>query len=148
MLLMYLSSVSRCPCAQHAWVSLADPTGEWRTRVTVDLEIGRAIMAELRGVGSDRPDALDLHWQALVADNARAVSLTLRDEDGGVAALLDVYGRGGPRSVPVDLCYGLLAACRLQLPILVDERDRALFGQTTVPAVYHAVLESLGDVSP
>jgi hypothetical protein len=38
----------------------------------------------------------------------------------------------------VDACRGLLAACRLRLPILIDQADLGFFHRTAVPAPFAA----------
>lgn len=142
MLLMQITSVTCCGCEQHAWVSLGDPTGEWFARFTIDLAMGQAILAELRGLRSPEAGAVDGEWAA-PADGARPLSLTLRCEDDGLTATMSFASRHGPTTAPVDPCQGLLAACRMRLPILMAERDAGLVRRTPVPPVYHALLDAL-----
>jgi hypothetical protein len=140
-----VARVARCTCPRHAWVILHDPTGECVVRVLVGMEIGRAIAAELAEASSPHAEAFDLLRLALVAAGSGASSLTLVRDGSSLRARLNVRGLRGLTAVEVDPCNGLLAACRMKLPILVGTPP---LPDSDIPAVYHPLLESLGCDGP
>lgn len=140
-----VSRVLRCECTHHAWVILHDPTGERVVNVLVGAEIGRAIAAELSELSGAHAEAFDLMRSVLAASGVSMSSLTLSQHGSHIRARLHVRGLRGLTAVEVDPCNGLLAACRMKLPILVGTMPTP---DSDIPAVYHALLESLGCDGP
>jgi bifunctional DNase/RNase len=136
-----VARVMRCECAHHTWVILHDPTGERTVQVLVGADIGRAIAAELSELPGAHAEAFDLMRLVFSATGVSASSLTLRQDGEMIRASLNVRGLRGLAVVDVDPCNGLLAACRMKLPILVSGQPPAGGG---IPDVYHPLLESLG----
>ena len=136
-----VARVMRCECAHHTWVILHDPTGERTVQVLVGADIGRAIAAELSELPGAHAEAFDLMRLAMAAGGASASSLTLRQDGASIRASLNVRGFRGLAAVDVDPCNGLLAACRMKLPILVRSQPAS---SGSIPDIYHPLLESLG----
>lgn len=153
MLSMNVTIVAGCECEQHAWVHLRDGTGEHRVRVKIDAKVGRAIVSELRGTPNPHAEAVDLLWSALHAVGATAEWVELRCTDGALCGVLCLRAQDGPTTATVDSCHALLAACRMKLPILMEEKDVVKVADTAPPPAFHEFLNSLdlsglGDPAP
>lgn len=143
MLQMNVTIVAGCECEQHAWVHLRDGTGERRARVMIDAAVGRAIVSELRGSPSPHAEAVDVLGTSLAALGAHAERIELRCTDGALSGVLCLRNAAGPAFAVVDSCHALLTACRMKLPIVMDEADVTSMSQTSPPAVFHRFLNSL-----
>lgn len=141
MLVMYVSAVCRCDCGLHDWVELTDMSGDWTTRFTIDSAVGEAIVVALSQPPCLDPAVEELAQAPSAGREAQANSLTLRARDENLTAGLRFDGRDGSSVATVDPCRALLAACRMRLPILVDEADRGFFRQTPVPDAFAAAFD-------
>jgi hypothetical protein len=145
MLEMHVAKVARCQCGGHAWILLQDRANERSAEVQIDAPSGRALVAEMAGLPSPIAEAMDLLPATLAAVKTEPDRLELRTDGEAVDGLLYLRGRDGEVSAVVDICHALLAAVRLKLPILMSEQDAGpTSSPTTVPPVYHAVLDTLG----
>jgi bifunctional DNase/RNase len=143
MLEMNVTIVAGCECDQHAWVHLRDGTGGRRARVMIDAAVGRAIVSELRGTPNPHAEAVDLLGTALAALGANAERIELRCTDGALSGVLCLRNADGEASAVVDPCHALLTACRMKLPIIMDEADVLSVSQAAPPAPFHQFLNSL-----
>ena len=143
MLQMNVTIVAGCECKRHAWVHLRDGKGERRARVMIDAAVGRAIVSELRGSPSPHAEAVDMLGTSLAAVGANAERVELRCTDGALSGVLCLRNGDGETCAAVDPCHALLAACRIKLPILMDEADVLSVSRTTPPTVFHEFLDSL-----
>ncbi|MGD9894777.1 MAG: bifunctional nuclease domain-containing protein [Dehalococcoidia bacterium] len=143
MLQMNVTIVAGCECEQHAWVHLRDGTGGRRARVMIDAAVGRAIVSELRGSPSPHAEAVDLLGTSLAALGASAERIELRCADGALSGVLCLRNANGPASAVVDPCHALLTACRMKLPIVMEEADILTASQAAPPAAFHQFLNSL-----
>jgi bifunctional DNase/RNase len=143
MLLMKVTIVAGCECKRHAWVHLHDATGEHRIRVLIDAAAGRAIVSELRGAPTPHAGTVDLLSSSLEALGARAERVELRCMDGGLCGVLRLRAPGGEATALVDPCHALLAACRMSLPIVMDEADAAGTDGPAPPDAFDQFLSTL-----
>jgi bifunctional DNase/RNase len=143
MLQMNVTIVAGCECERHAWVHLRDGTGDRRARVMIDAAVGRAIVSELHGTPSPHAEAVDMLGTSLATLGANAERVELRCTDGALSGVLCLRNADGEACAAIDPCHALLAACRMKLPIEMDEADIAFSSGATPPAVFHQFLESL-----
>jgi hypothetical protein len=97
MLEMRVSGVSRCDCDQHDWVELADASGEWLTRLTIDTEIGAAlVVAPSEPMRSD-PAVDELIRAGPAGRAAQPSNLSLRCQSHDLTARLTSKAMTGHR---------------------------------------------------
>ncbi|HEX2281540.1 MAG TPA: hypothetical protein VHG52_07240, partial [Thermomicrobiales bacterium] len=109
----------------------------------IDAAVGRAIVSELRGSPSPHAEAVDVLGTSLAALGAHAERIELRCTDGALSGVLCFRNAAGLASAIVDPCHALLTACRMKLPIVMDEADVASVSHASPPAVFHQFLNSL-----
>lgn len=138
-----VAGVLPCRCRDHARVLLRDRGRRRYLQVRVHAAAGRAILASLNGVADFHGYGLDVATAALAALGARMESLTLASDGERLDARLTL--RQGREAVAVDLepCNALVAACRLRLPIFVEEFREAPAVEPPLPEPYRAFLAEL-----
>lgn len=135
--------VTSCECPGHARVVLRDEAGGRKLQVRVTLDAGQAMLAEMTGMASTHAGAIDLLRNAVEAAGGCIEHLTLGCRRGQLCARLGVRSADGLAEIDADPCEGLLTACRMHIPVFVEEAGPNEIIGPDVPEIYREFVESL-----
>jgi bifunctional DNase/RNase len=133
-----IAGVRACDCPSHALVIMRETDGKRRFRLRVHSDAGQAILAELADIASPRAALIDMMRDALSASGSEIDGVIVSPAEDTLTARLALTSADGDRMVDVEPCEALIAACRLRIPVFVDER-----AETAVPAAFR---KALGDL--
>ena len=122
---------------------LRDEAGGRKLHVRVSVDAGQALLAEMAGVASTHAGAIDLLRHAVEAAGGCIEQLTLGCRRGQLCARLSVRSADGLSEIDADPCEGLLTACRMRIPVFIDEADADQVDGSDVPEIYREFVESL-----
>ncbi len=135
--------VTACECPGHARVVLRDEAGGRKLQVRVNVDAGQALLAEMAGVPSTHAGAIDLLRDAVDAAGGCIEQLTIGCRRGQLCARLSVRSADGLAEIDADPCEGLLTACRMHIPVFVEEAEPGEIIGPDVPEIYREFVESL-----
>jgi bifunctional DNase/RNase len=136
-----IAGVRSCDCPTHAIVALREVGGKRRFRLRVHSDAGQAVLAESSGLASTRAGAIDMLRDALAAAGGELAGVIVAHNEDTLSAQLIVRDTSGEHLVHAEPCEAIVAACRLRLPVFLDESPAA-----AVPDAYRRALSDL-DVS-
>lgn len=116
-----IADVRPCECPSHARVVLRDDAGQRKLQVRIHADAGQALLAEMAGMVSPRGALVDLLRDAVQAAGWALSRVTLCCRGGRLCARLMLVGADGWNEVDAEPCEALVAACRMKLPVFVDE---------------------------
>ena len=132
-----------CGCASHVRVVLYEPKCVKYLHVRIDAEAGYAILGELNGLTSSCTEGLDLLKSVFSAVGFQAERLIFCNKGQKWSVSLQVRLWNETREVAVEPCSGLLAACRLKVPVFVRSSEEQEPPVEDLPAVYQPLMEEL-----
>jgi bifunctional DNase/RNase len=119
-----IASVAPCECPSHAVMIMQEMGGPRRFRVRVHNEAGQAILAEMAQLPSGRACCIDMMHKALASVGAELSAVIVTARADFIRAALVVSGLG-ERTIEVEPCEALVAACRLSLPVYIQGKEGA-----------------------
>jgi bifunctional DNase/RNase len=117
-----IAGVRPCSCASHARVVLKESVTGRKLQVRVHADAGQDLLSELAGVASGRGRTADILRDTLAAIACSLEGVTLRCREGKLCAVLGVHGPNGSRNIDAEPCEALVVACRMKLPVFVEEQ--------------------------
>lgn len=135
--------VTSCECPGHARVVLRDEAGGRKLQVRVSVDAGQALLAEMTGMASTHAGAIDLLRNAVQAAGGCIEQLTLGCRRGQLCARLSVRSADGLAEIDADPCEGLVTACRMHIPVFIEEADPDQASGADVLDIYREFVESL-----
>lgn len=141
---MVISQVVASPSGACTEIHLEDDTGDRLAIVPVDDATGQAILATLIGRPSPHAAAFDAMGAALLAFGGYASCVVLAERNGRLRGTVHMHARFSSTTLDLPAAQALLAATRLQLPILMHECDiERPPVRAGVPLAFESLLASL-----